>query len=117
MTIRLAVETRKADRFQPVTLVDTITELKGEFNRIQGELSQARDEISRLKRKLNSLRPLSKAMAEVDIDALRRKAAYYCHPDRGGDGDLMTFINVLLDVFETENVRSVRSADMEKGIQ
>jgi hypothetical protein len=110
----LGVATRNIEPIRPSTLVDTIAELKREFTRIQDELREARGEISRLRRKLGRRRLLSRAVSEIDIESLRRKVACFCHPDRGGDNELMSTINMLLDLFEVDESGEDRLADIRE---
>ena len=107
----LGIASRTLEQIRPLTLVDTIAELRREFTRIQEELSEARSEISRLKRKLGRRRLLSRAVSDIDVESLRRKVASCCHPDRGGDNELMSTINMLLDLCEADEPEAERLAD------
>ena len=107
----LGMASRNIERIQPMTLVDTITELKREFARMQEELREAHGEINRLQRKLDRRGSLSRFAPEVDVESLRRKVAVCCHPDRGGDNELMSTMNMLLDLLETEGPGAGLPAD------
>ncbi len=85
-----------------MNLIDTITELKREFGRMQEELREKDAEIERLKRQLKKRTPVAQAVSEIDIESVRRRIASFCHPDRGGDNELMSTVNMLLDLFDEE---------------
>jgi hypothetical protein len=59
------------------------------------QLTEANHKIARLHEALR-VRSLSTA----ELSTLRRRVAYYCHPDRGGDAELMRRLNVLFDRLE-----------------
>ena len=82
------------------SLVDTIAELGAEFSSLRVNLRIARGEIARLEGELARLRPIRRAMPELDYASLRRRVAYHCHPDRGGSADLMSRLNALFDFLE-----------------
>ncbi len=98
----LGVAARNLERIRPMNLIETITELKREFGRMQEELREKDAEIERLKCRLEKRTPVSQAVSEVDIESVRRKIASFCHPDRGGDTELMSTVNMLLDLFDEQ---------------
>ena len=91
-----------------MNLIETITELKREFGRMQEELRDKDVEIERLKHQLKKRPVVSQAASEVDIESVRRKIASFCHPDRGGDNELMSTVNMLLDLFDEEESAAER---------
>ena len=111
----LSAAAREAEVIRMPNLVDTISELRQEFFRMKDELCEARREIRRLQGKLGRIQHLTEAMAAIDIDALRRKVACYCHPDRGGDGEVMSTINMVLDYLDSEERQPRRIGQRGKG--
>ena len=89
-----------AVRNQRTTLIDAIANVHVEFAQMRNELSAAQREIARLRRKLSQRRQ-SQPAPDLDLASLRRNVAFYCHPDRSGDGDLMRRLNVLFDYLES----------------
>lgn len=63
-----------------------VTEMIAKIERMRSELQIARAQVMQLQRK-----------CPVDVKALRRTAAFHCHPDRGGNLQLMQDLNVLFD--------------------
>jgi hypothetical protein len=58
-------------------------------------VKQLADDIRRLK-----LRERPARFGTMSLHELRRRLAFYCHPDRGGDQRLMQSINVLFDYLD-----------------
>jgi hypothetical protein len=79
------------------SLTDTIGRLRSEFTSLENELRHAKSENSRLRRELTRWRSQYRSSPVSDTAALRRHVAFYCHPDRGGDGELMSTLNALFD--------------------
>ena len=50
-----------------------------------------------LKAELHTLRRFQRTLRTIDLPGLRRDVAFYCHPDRGGDGNVMRRVNLLFD--------------------
>ena len=82
------------------SLIDAITSVHVEFAHMKDELEAAHREIARLKQRLSPGRPPRNPIGDIDLPSLRRHVAFYCHPDRAGDGDLMRRLNVLFDYLE-----------------
>lgn len=91
---------RTTDSDPRFSLVETIADLNLEFSNVKIELRDAQRETNKLKSQLEVLRSRSLELTELDTAALRRHAAFYCHPDRGGDHILMQRLNVLFDLLE-----------------
>ena len=83
-----------------LSLVEVIADLNARFDRLKGELRDAHREIKRLSTALARRGPHEDEMPVVDLAWLRRRAAFYCHPDRGGDAGLMQDLNSLFDFLE-----------------
>jgi hypothetical protein len=79
------------------SLGETIDRLGSEFSNMRSSLRDANSEITRLKSELARVSPQRSVMSKRDIAALRRRVAYHCHPDRGGDVEVMTDLNLLFD--------------------
>ena len=90
-----------AVREQHNTLIDAIANVHTEFAQMRNELSAAQREIARLRRKLSEHRRSQPMAPELDLSSLRRNVAFYCHPDRSGNVDLMRRLNVLFDYLES----------------
>lgn len=83
---------------QPGCLADVIRSLRNELERMQRELADARDELSSLRsERARAAHALRSTQPNLDLGALRRQLAFYCHPDRGGDPKVMRGINTLFD--------------------
>jgi hypothetical protein len=82
------------------SIVDTITHLHREFANMKSELTGAHSEISRLQGELVNMTTHVQQFVDLDFAGLRREAAFYCHPDRGGNSSLMCKLNVLFDLLE-----------------
>ncbi len=65
---------------------DEMTSITTMIDKLKTELRIARLEIQRLTLDV-----------PFDVVTLRRKIAFYCHPDRGGDADVMRNVNALFD--------------------
>ena len=72
------------------TLRDAIAGVHDKMSSLQEELREAHDELATLKN----------GLAATNIGSLRREVAFYCHPDRGGNGLLMRRLNVLFDFLQ-----------------
>ncbi len=79
------------------SLVTALTGLHLECESMKNMLHEARLEIARLKRALASR---ERRGPQLDVAGLRREVAFYCHPDRGGDAELMCRLNILFDALE-----------------
>jgi len=88
------------------SLVESIAGLGAKFLAIRDELQNARIEIAKLKNKLAQLRNQREVLPVSDVAVLRRRIAYYCHPDRGGDVGLMREINILFDALENQEIKN-----------
>lgn len=96
--MELAANLKNETLFRSASLGDTIARLWTEFTNVKRRLSEAHSEIHRLKDQLARQRP--SVQPGLDFGALRRRVAFYCHPDRGGDVALMSELNNLFDVLE-----------------
>ena len=85
---------------QPASLIDAVTSVHTEFAHLKDELDAAHREIARLEQELILRRPRPNPIGDLDLPSLRRHVAFYCHPDRSGNGDLMRRLNVLFDYLE-----------------
>jgi len=83
------------NRYSP--LVNSIAKLRSEYSNIQNELRHVYDENNRLKNELEKSRSRHSGIPSLDLSSLRRRIAFLCHPDRGGDAELMKELNILLD--------------------
>lgn len=89
---------------QQLILVETIAQLRSEFINLRTELLKAHDENARLKSELDKSRQVTSDKSSFDLLSLRRRVAFCCHPDRGGDIELMKDINLLFDsLLQTQN--------------
>jgi hypothetical protein len=82
------------------SLGDTIESIHVQLCSIRNELRQALRENSGLKQQVAGWRSRERKMADIDLATLRRRVAFYCHPDRGGDAELMSRLNALFDVLD-----------------
>jgi len=98
--VQLATAMKSTSLAEPSSLGATISNLGAQFSQMRTSLAAAKNEISRLRTELAKLRPSRKRMPKADVASLRRKVAYHCHPDRGGDTDLMSNMNTLFDYLE-----------------
>lgn len=80
------------------SLSDAICSLRSEFSRMEDELRTTRSENSRLRGELARWRRRYRPQQKMDLAGLRRRVAFYCHPDRGGDAELMSRLNTLFDM-------------------
>jgi hypothetical protein len=71
----------------PKTLAEAVAGLRAELDRTRAQLRHAQ-EIPKMK------------FSADQLTSLRRRVAFYCHPDRGGDVVLMRDLNTLFDVLE-----------------
>ena len=79
-------------------LVETISKLNTEFSNMKNRLRDVQCENTSLRGELARWRSQYSKMPEIDFASLRRRVAYFCHPDRGGDADLMSRLNNLFDL-------------------
>ena len=79
------------------SLVEAIGKLNMEFSSMRIELRETQFENEKLRKELNQLKDQSRSMPALDLPALRRRTAFFCHPDRGGDTKLMSGLNHLFD--------------------
>lgn len=98
--MRNAAATRSPVRAGSVSLVETIATLNDQFANMRENLRDAHSEIDRLSDELHIWETLCRAIPDLDLASLRRQTAFRCHPDRGGDEQLMSSLNVLFDFFE-----------------
>jgi len=80
------------------SLTETIADLRVEFDNIKNELRSAYSEKDRLMGDLAKWRARYRTLPEMDLGKMRRRLAFYCHPDRGGDAALMSNVNQLFDL-------------------
>jgi hypothetical protein len=79
------------------SIAQAVKELRMEFSCVKSELHDAKRENDRLKNELAKCGSLYQALSDLEISKLRRRVTFYCHPDRGGDGELMSTLNALFD--------------------
>ncbi len=94
--MKVAANTKSAVPGRTHSLVDAIAKLQFEFSSMKTELLQANSENAKLKGDLAKWQSC-RDLPESEIASLRRRVAFYCHPDRGGDSDLMSRLNTLFD--------------------
>lgn len=82
-------------------LNQTIGRLRSEFAGLKNELANTKSENSRLQREVARWRFRFQALRVADVASLRRHVAFYCHPDRGGDAELMSCLNALFDILSS----------------
>jgi regulator of replication initiation timing len=80
-----------------ISLTETIGRLSTEFSNLKDELRDTKNENDRLRHELARWRSQCRSAPLSDTAALRRHVAFYCHPDRGGDTELMSTLNALFD--------------------
>ena len=90
------------------TLRDVIAGVHDKLSSLQEELRDAHEEIATLKDELSTSTE-SRTIPQVDLGALRREVAFYCHPDRGGNGLLMRRLNVLFDHLQSSQTPQTSS--------
>lgn len=95
-----------------LSLVDSIEELQFRFANMKDELRDAYGEIARLRGTMAELETGFGGLPSTNVSALRRRVAFYCHPDRGGDGSVMGVLNTIFDFME--NSQALIS-DAEEG--
>lgn len=98
--MQLAATNTIADFADAPSLGETITRLGTEFLHMKSSLREAKSEIARLRGELARLRLPRRRLPKADMASLRRQVAYHCHPDRGGDAELMSNLNTLFDFLE-----------------
>lgn len=77
-----------------------IAQVRTEMSQMKIELDAARAEVARLKRTLCWRTSYANTYSHTNLRRLRREVALYCHPDRGGDVNVMQRINALFDDLE-----------------
>jgi len=85
----------------PSLLSDTIADLRERFTSLQDEIDDLREENDALRGELERGSFEARQLQSVDLRALRRRVALYCHPDRGGSNQVMCDLNVLFDALES----------------
>ena len=78
------------------SILDAIAGVHSKMATLQRELREAHREIAELRSEL-----AGSPMPQVGLPSLRREVAFYCHPDRGGNGLLMRRLNVLFDFLQS----------------
>lgn len=96
--------------------VVAVAKLRNRFADLDTRLREAHGEIARLEGELARWRARYRAAQRIDVPWLRRQVAYYCHPDRGGDGNLMTSVNVVFDFLERLQQPSFEPGQSRYGI-
>jgi hypothetical protein len=78
--------------------------LREKMMSLEQECYEAKTELRKVLRdnvaltwKLNLRPPKYRGIPNIDLPSLRRQLTFYCHPDRGGDGELMRRIIELFD--------------------
>jgi len=102
----------KSVTFSRPTTIDSVSWIRNRVGDMQGRLSEAQAEIERLRAELARARSQSQPVSvpEMDLGSLRRQVAFFCHPDRGGDGALMSKLNTLFDSLEGRSDRGFARA-------
>lgn len=98
--MNLARKFKESVRPAPPTLRDVIAGVHDKLSTLQGELREAHQEIEMLREEL-AMSAESRAIPQAELGSLRRQVAFYCHPDRGGNGLLMRRLNVLFDFLQS----------------
>jgi hypothetical protein len=96
-TVETAAAIRSVFPVRRQSIVEAVLKLRAEFSSMKNELHLVHCENAKLRGELARWRSRCRGMPELDLSALRRRVAYYCHPDRGGDADLMSKLNTLFD--------------------
>jgi len=97
------------------SLSDTIGRLRSEFTSLRHELRDAKSENCRLRREIDRWRARFRPLGADDIASLRRSVAFYCHPDRGGNGELMSRLNALFDVLAGQELTTRIGTACQEG--
>jgi hypothetical protein len=111
-------ESRNASEFttgapeKNLSVRELITNLRNKFADMERRLSDANRRVLTLNTELDGWRSLAGAKPAVNVSTLRRRVAFYCHPDRGGDTELMSRLNVLFDF--VEGIQHSVQADPER---
>ena len=71
-----------------------------QYDLMKDELGDANDELARVRNKLAWFRARSRALDVPHLGKLRREVAFHCHPDRGGDAEVMSKVNTLFDLLQ-----------------
>ncbi len=79
------------------SMAESVARLRMEFSNIRAELQVTKSENNRLKDELDEFRSKYEALPNLEVPKLRRCVTFYCHPDRGGDDEIMSKLNVLFD--------------------
>ncbi len=80
---------------------NAVARLRSNYDDMERRLSDAKMEVAELKDQVAGWRSRHHSIRRLDVSSLRRQVAFQCHPDRGGDSNLMTRLNALLDVLES----------------
>ncbi len=78
-----------------------VSRVREKLASMRAELDESREDVSRLTGEVRFRRSQQRRVREVAVGSLRRRLAYRFHPDRGGDTELMSRLNLLLDVVES----------------
>jgi hypothetical protein len=97
------------------SLAETIGRLRSEFSSLKDELRHTKGENDRLRQELVRWRSQCRSSPVSNTAALRRHVAFYCHPDRGGDGELMSTLNALFDFLASFECGPELCADGRQG--
>lgn len=93
----------------------TIAQFRAEFSSMRTELKDVHAKNAELEEELAKLRAKTQAASRLDLPSLRRHAAYYCHPDRGGNEDLMSRLNTLFDFLTAMDASTVSKQAGREG--
>lgn len=99
--VELTINAASVMHLYPASLAKTIADIGVEFSNMKSKLRAAHSEITKLKNELTRRRPQYQVSSKTDFATLRRRVAFYCHPDRGGDAELMSRLNTLFDFLDT----------------
>jgi hypothetical protein len=113
MHTTLTASTPNTIRTESRSLVSAIRSLRDEFSTVAAELRDAQSEIARLRRELTCLRAANPTPSDLNLASLRREVTFACHPDRGGNEQVMCRVNVLFDHIERN--RQLYLASREEG--
>jgi len=84
-------------RVSGASLRDTIADVRGDLSTMRLELAEARAENHRLRAQMERQSTRRSPLRSGELAALRRAVAFHCHPDRGGDDQVMRQLNALFD--------------------
>ena len=92
-----ATVVRQPEALAGSSLSETVGAFCKDVARMRSEIHAANKEIARLRKKL-AVRDTK--IQKPNFRALRRQISFYCHPDRGGDDNLMRRVNLLFYYLE-----------------